>query len=240
MDNPALDQNIYRINQAFLVDDSNEIFHSYESVKNKILHDLPLGVHRITKVFEKKLETRNFCFFDCETTGFKNSHLVQLAYITTDGQGKTLNSVSQIIKPNGFTIPDNAIAIHGITNEIAHKEGKPLYDVLHQFLLDTADVDLFIAHNLEFDLNILTHNSKVCGLNNTFDFLTWNNFCTMRNTVDYCGLEGEQVKLKYPKLEELYQKVFGKELENTHNALVDATACKDCFLELLRQNQIKI
>lgn len=72
-------------------------------------------------------------FFDTETTSkadFRSPpdaphqpRLVQFAALLCDDAGEEVSSVSIIIKPNGFTIPEEASKIHGITTEIANARG---------------------------------------------------------------------------------------------------------------------
>jgi hypothetical protein len=40
---------------------------------------------------------------------------------------------------------------------------------------------------------------------------------------------------KWPKLIELYKFLFWKEFENTHDAMADIEATKDCFLKLCKK-----
>jgi len=40
------------------------------------------------------------------------------------------------------------------------------------------------------------------------------------------------------RLNELYSLLFGREMENQHNALADALATKECFFEQLRRGDI--
>jgi DNA polymerase III epsilon subunit-like protein len=77
----------------------------------------------------------NIIFFDTETTGvipkgkeeplvYFNDfpHVVQLSWKLGDKEGDF------IIKPDGFTIPDAAAAVHGITTDRAIAEGVPYHD----------------------------------------------------------------------------------------------------------------
>src|SRR5690606_8051357 len=45
-------------------------------------------------------------------------------------------------------------------------------------------------------------------------------------------------KFKWPKLEELYQKLFNEKFEEAHNAAADVVATTRCFFELIRLNVI--
>jgi hypothetical protein len=56
----------------------------------------------------------------------------------------------------------------------------------------------------------------------------------MKETVKYCKILSSN-GFKWPKLEELYQKLFNEKYDNTHNAFSDIKATARCFWEL-KQN----
>lgn len=74
-------------------------------------------------------------FLDSETTGLPKDYkapltdtanwprMVQLAWLVHDVNGNLLREQSFIIKPEGFTIPDDVAAIHGISQARAMEEG---------------------------------------------------------------------------------------------------------------------
>jgi len=94
-----------------------------------------------------------FLIFDTETTGLprdKNAPItdfdnwpraVQLAWQLLDNNGLLLESGNRIIRPEGFTIPFNASRVHGITTELALRDGHKLEEVLADFqqVLNKAD-----------------------------------------------------------------------------------------------------
>jgi len=125
-----------------------------------------------------------------------------------------------IIKPKHWTIPDDSIAIHGITNEKANQEGVALEKVLGEFLAETYDV--LVAHNLDFDINVL-YNAIRWDLELQFKPLKKKTLCSMELSKDICKFPGNFGKYKSPKLSELYEYVFGKPpvRESLHNSLYD-------------------
>ena len=60
--------------------------------------------------------------------------------------------------------------------------------------------------------------------------------CTMKESVSYCALP----KLKYPKLQDLYTKLFGKQFKDAHNAMADIQATFECFWELVKLGVIDL
>ena len=95
-----------------------------------------------------------FLTFDTETTGLPKNfnapvsesenwpRLVQLAWQLNDNNGRLISVNSHIIKPDGYSIPYNSEKIHGISTEIALKEGKKLGDILKEFEKDISEANI--------------------------------------------------------------------------------------------------
>lgn len=98
-----------------------------------------------------------YLFFDVETTGVDAEwdNVVQLAAVLTDGVGLELASMDRIVRPDDFTIPRRAAAIHGITTQIARIKGIAIEDVLSEFLELVEQSDYLVAHNFSFDYTFL-------------------------------------------------------------------------------------
>ena len=182
-----------------------------------------------------------YLFFDTETTGFPSypttdynnwPRMVQLAWILTDDNGKDIEKHCNIVKPEGFSIPERVSKIHGITTEIAYNSGIPLDFILRNFLIGLNTANTLVAHNFSFDYGVIRSELQRLKIP---DFLRgYQRYCTMRSKpiIDYCKiLRGDQ-KPKWPKLTELYNLLFHCELQFAHNALADAEACAKCFFEL--------
>ena len=188
-----------------------------------------------------------YLFFDTETTGLPKNwkapvtdfnnwpRLVQLAFLYYDKNGNKISSGDFIIKPEGFTIPTDASRIHGISTQKALNEGKPLVTVLHIFqsLIDQAEV--LVAHNMSFDEKIVGAEFLRVGMPNSIP--AKRKICTMESTTNFCAIDGPY-GYKWPKLSELYYKLFKTGFEEAHNAAVDITATVKCFWELKRIGKI--
>jgi len=61
--------------------------------------------------------------------------------------------------------------------------------------------------------------------------------CTMERTTNFCAIDGPY-GYKWPKLSELYYKLFGTYFDEAHNASVDIIATAKCFWELKRLGKI--
>lgn len=188
-----------------------------------------------------------YLFFDTETTGVPRNYkapvsdsknwprLVQLGWILTDNEGNEIKSNNYIIKPEGFTIPMEAAKIHGITTEKALAEGVSLLEVLQEFSADLEKIQNIVGHNIEFDKNIVA--AEFYRNQMPHGFTQWRSYCTMHSSADLCAIRGPY-GYKWPKLVELYKKLFGCTFDDAHNAFADITATKECFWEMRRRGVI--
>ena len=184
-----------------------------------------------------------YLFFDTETTGLPRNwkapitdlnnwpRLVQIAWLLFDSEGNKLAGNDFIIKPDGFSIPPDASRIHGIFTETAQREGKDLFTVLKDFSDLVGQTEYLVAHNMRFDEKIV--GAEFLRANMTNFIPQKRKICTMISSTDYCALDGPYGP-KWPKLTELYYKLFGTGLEESHNAAVDINATAKCFWEMKR------
>lgn len=184
-------------------------------------------------------------FFDTETTGKADMRsapdaphqprLVQLAAILTDDTGKEMASFNVIIKPQGFVIPECAASVHGITTEIAVDYGIGLEAALPVFWQLALKPKVIAAHNIDFDLFILTGEYMRADFED-FPMEGAAHFCTMKAMTDVCQLPGPY-GFKWPKLQEAHRHCFGSEFEGAHDALADVRACARVYFWLAKQRE---
>lgn len=174
--------------------------------------------------------------FDCETTGKAifhlpagdrlQPHLVQVGAILCDETFKVRAEMNMIVRPEGFTIPDDAAAIHGITQPIAEKYGLPRECVLYAFTEMASRADILVAHNLDFDFLVMcTFSIRCTDVVNRFTHYRDNSFCTMKAMTPICQLPGNYGDYKWPKLQEAHKHAFGIEFDGAHDAMADVRAC---------------
>lgn len=194
-------------------------------------------------------------FYDTETTGlplFKEPsehpdqpHIVQLGACLVDLLSrKVLASLDVIVRPDGWTIPEEAAKVHGITTEKALDVGIPERMALEMFL-ELWRGRTRIAHNEQFDARIIR-----IGLKRHIDPLDpdlsvpvsddWKNCkaaeCTATLSTPVLKLPPtEKMRAvsrfhhKTPNLGEAYRHFTGRELEGAHSAIVDVQACMDVW-----------
>ena len=179
-----------------------------------------------------------YLFFDTETTGLPKNwkapveevdnwpRIVQIAWLVYDKTMKPIKSAEYIVSPSGFQIPIEASNVHGITTKRAIMEGVSLEHVLNAYKLDLKECSHIVAHNLNYDINVLGAEFIRLYGENPLPFKK--GICTMLSSVDYCALPGPY-GYKWPKLSELHIKLFGKDFEDAHDAMADIKATADCF-----------
>lgn len=182
-----------------------------------------------------------YLFFDTETSGLPKSwkappsdvdnwpHAVQVGWVLCKPDGSVEEERDAIVKPDGWTIPDAAARVHGITTERALSEGVDAAQVLQEFAAALARAQTVVAHNLDFDRSVIQAEFIRAGITTggTRPALV----CTMKQSTDFCAIPG-QYGNKWPTLEELHQHLFEEPVADAHSALADAQACMRCFFRL--------
>ncbi len=186
-----------------------------------------------------------FLIYDTETTGlpkndqapltdFENwPRLIQLAWQMHDEKGEVIEVKNYLIKPEGFVIPRGAEKIHGISTERAEKEGHDLSEVLEIFSEALSRTKVIVGHNIEFDNTVMKveylRKEMPCSIPEKIIL------DTKEVSTEFCAIPGGRGgKFKWPKLSELYFKLFESDFDAAHNASADVQATARCFLELLR------
>jgi DNA polymerase-3 subunit epsilon len=199
-------------------------------------------------------------FFDTETTGLadfnarardpKQPHIVQLAAILTDDEGRAREEHNIIVKPDGWEIPKEASDYHGITQDIALQFGLLEKQVAEIFLAMLKRAGLLVAHNLMFDKFIARIAMRRYELIADADDQWWKTFpifCTMKAMTNVCKIPPTEAMratgrngFKNPKLQEAYQTAFGKPFEGAHDAMADIRACKELYFWLKKPADKKV
>jgi DNA polymerase-3 subunit epsilon len=180
------------------------------------------------------------CFYDTETTGLplfsepsedpRQPHIVQIGACLVDLD--TRATLDVIVRPEGWTIPDEVAAIHGITTEHALAVGVP-ESLAVEMLLELTGGRLRIAHNETFDARIVRIACKRFFEPGQAD--AWAEGltqCTARLSTPILQLPptakmaaANRRHHKTPNLREAYQHFTGQPLDGAHNALVDVHGC---------------
>lgn len=185
----------------------------------------------------------NILIFDTETTGLPNwkepsddpaqPHIVDLAADLCNSDGDVIASVDSIIN-NKIIIPDDMAAIHGITTEIAERDGIAPSEAIDNFMNLVSQADLIVGHNVSFDVRMMRIMvAKVHGEK-------WDNplptFCTMRKSTNICKILSNKPRhpedWKWPTLTEAVRHFFDEEHGNAHRARPDVDASRRIYFHL--------
>lgn len=192
--------------------------------------------------------------YDTETTGLpkfslpsddpSQPHIMQIAaQLCNVDTREVLASMDFLIKPDGWTIPDDVAALTGITTEKAMEFGLPIRTVLPFFLSMWKKATLHrVAHNESFDMRMVRIEIKRDrGYDEGFADV-WKAapaFCTCTSSTKIVNLPPTPKMIaanrntpKQPNLSEAYKYFTGLELVNAHNAATDIMACKEVYFAL--------
>ena len=186
-------------------------------------------------------------------------HVVQFSYVMYNvGQMKLEKIVDKVVNiPSNIIMPEEAINLHKITNEQAQQSNITIQSVLNEFIEDIScnNVIAIVGHNISFDINMLK--IELLRLINNDDVMeksifkkmfyeinyTNKTFCTMKKSIDLCQIPARRkdgtVYYKYPKLVELYKKLFEEEEpQNLHNSLNDVLVTLRCYYKLVYKDDL--
>ncbi len=159
-------------------------------------------------------------------TCFDTCRAVSLSAARFSSRGRLTDTFDAIILPTDFTIGEESVAIHGITQDRALREGRPFTDVFVDFMSFIGSrTKVIVAHNAKFDTNVLRSEMIRHGI--SIDLLADLDFqCTM-----------ELYRSRYLKpirLGVLYEDLFGHPFENAHTSLADCIACGRVYTHLIQ------
>lgn len=190
--------------------------------------------------------------YDTETTGLplfkepsedpRQPHIVQLGALLVDLDSReVMAEMDVIIRPEGWVIPPEMTAIHGITQEIALERGIPAPYVLRTFRELWIQADLRVAHNEQFDARIV----RIAAMRHPdagLDPDVWKAGqaeCTQRLSTPILKLPPTdkmqkvgRFHFKSANLAEAYQHFMGQPIAGAHSAIADARACMAVYLAI--------
>lgn len=191
----------------------------------------------------------NLLIFDTETNGLPINwkaqlndidnwpRIISIAWNKIAPDGTILSKHNAILKPDNYLISTDSICIHGITNEFAKKNGFSRKEIFLLFDKELDDCDYLVAHNIEFDFAVI-YAEYVRLSKDVLTLKTKVKICTMKQATDFCKIPGKR-GYKYPKIDELYKRLFSKTLTAEHNAETNAYTCMICLKELFNRKIIK-
>lgn len=166
--------------------------------------------------------SKTFVIFDVETTGL-NPAQDELLEIGAEKliDGKVIDTFHALLKSDR-PVPQEAIAIHGITEELLQKEGREPVEVLGDFLSFISG-SVLVGHNVGFDISFIDSYSKKLGLLP----------CT-NQTLDTCEIARKYLIIPSYSLDRVAT-YFGIINQQKHRAQSDVQTTRLVFLKLLER-----
>jgi DNA polymerase III epsilon subunit-like protein len=136
-----------------------------------------------------------------------------------------------IITPVGFVIPNEAINIHGITNEKANNNGKEIKNILKKIGKIIKECDYIVGYNVFYDINVLLSElhrkkrnitiQKIIDLKEKQKII-----CIGQISSKEMKPDGWKQRFEYqiPKMIDVYKKCFNQNINNVHNVRTDVYA----------------
>lgn len=198
-------------------------------------------------------------FYDTETSGLplfndpsedpRQPHIVQLGARMVDMDTRqVISTIDLIVRPDGWEIPDDVAAVHGITTAMATECGVSESMAVGIFMELWDRCDFRVAHNETFDARILRIALKRFGTDADAEADHWKAAraeCTARMSTPICNLPptakmvaARRNHAKTPNLAEAYEFFTGKKLEGGHRALIDVDACMTIYFAMMDRDKV--
>lgn len=195
-------------------------------------------------------------------------HSVQLSYILYDLKTNTAKISDEIVRlPENILVSPESEAIHHISAEKTRGKGRrvknrktgryrlqyhlTIAQILTKFMTDFRKADVIVAHNIQFDRNmLLVEMDRLQSQYAKMDIMLkeiWTSkkmYCTAKNGAFVCKITainryGDEY-YRMPKLAVLYKTLFDVTPNEAilHNALYDVVLCLRSFCQMRYQKDI--
>jgi DNA polymerase-3 subunit epsilon len=186
-----------------------------------------------------------FVVYDFETSGLplyqgvrsddpRQPHIVEAAAVLCEPGGEIVDRVDVLVRPDDWVFDEDAVAVHGITEQRAAAEGiaEPEALELLQALFDRAQTR--VAHSEAFDAKIMRIAMKRYQGPEAAD--AWagrhTRICTL-------AMARRVLSLKANRLNDIHRALFGADIAGAHKAMPDVMACRAIYLRLLEQQSAR-
>lgn len=186
----------------------------------------------------------NLLFVDTETTGLPTRwgahpaeldvwpHIVQLSWILSKDDGEILRRGNYVIRPDGWNIPAESTEVHGMDDETAALVGHTRVEAFDDLNTGVLRDTIFVSHNIKFDWPVIC--AEHMRISHPTHIHHLRKVCTMEASTDFCNIPGKRGEPKWPRLQELHERLFGNQFHGGHRAGADVEACYRCFFEMVR------
>lgn len=188
---------------------------------------------------------KTYLFFDTETNGLPARydapitdsqnwpHILQFAWVLTYEDGTEIHRSNDVIRlPDGVRLDAGAAEVHGLTADRL-EGGISIFESFSKFGVSLGLTDVLVAHNIDFDRCIVQ--AELHRQNQQISIQSINELpkvCTMKSATNFCAIPGGRRGYKWPRLDQLHQKLFNEGFDGAHDAMNDVEALMRCFWAL--------
>lgn len=189
---------------------------------------------------------------DTETTGLPDwklpadhpsqPRIAALAMILMTDEGRVVDVHHQLVRPDGWDMPEEAGRVNGLTVELLAEHGRDMSRGLDRYdqYLDEFPGLILVGHHVRFDAKMIRGELRRAGREDRFE--DSNIFCTMKASTDICKLPPTNKMMaagrrghKPPNLVEALRLLCGQDLPDAHDCLADALAARQLYVALMKR-----
>lgn len=184
--------------------------------------------------------------FDLETTGlplkirgdytnnekYNSSRMLEIGWKVMNETGEILKSENQYIIPeipSEFAIHPVAASLNKLSVDIIKNKGITLESIADKLVQDIKECTMMIAHNAEFDVNILMNE---CHRRNLQDLLSTIKGCKVVCSKELFIQKFNGGRWKGSSLDDMYYFFFKEKRTNQHNTDTDTADLCRCVVKL--------
>ncbi len=173
----------------------------------------------------------NFTVFDTETTGLDESARIIEIGVVHFYKGKIVREWTALIHPNGVYWEEEKVQKALAVNKITFDEicGKPLFEEVRLEFLQEMSEEVWVAHNIKFDVRMVTQELKRLG--EKLEYQPDLQLDTM--TLDVRLNPG-----KMPRTLEAVAERWGVVYDVSHRAVADARTCGQVLWNMVRAGRL--
>ncbi len=192
---------------------------------------------------DNKRSTPDYFIFDCETGGLdgKTDAICELCGVFVNGLTlEVTDTYETIIKPYGLRYQKEALAVHGLTEDILTEHGEEPEQVIAELIMlfEKYNQDkkrsgrlMLVGHNVNFDISFLSNFFSMYGMNlsdyvATIKLDNGKEYPASLDTINFSHLTWPEEKTY--KLKNCAEK-GGVELFDAHRAMNDVEATYKLF-----------
>ncbi len=172
------------------------------------------------------LDTTGLVDYKSDLSAGHQPQIVAIACGLYEDDGKETDSVfSTLIRPDGFSIPESAVKIHGIDHRRAVRQGIPLRVALSVVMNMAALAPTCISYGFEsYDAKVIRAALAHFRVDKPFPPVGVEAVCVKSLATEICKIEGEGSRYQRPALEDAMRLILKRPLARTTLSNMRATA----------------